>query len=174
MVDHHIIQSSINRKRRKELLDNKRCKKQSVVKESESLVRHKRYLILRQKKEAKHQRMENYETHQGVISESSISDVNFADRYVIDQDNNGESSCANDSVISKNINSEIWNFKRPTFKCRHCNALLWYEERIRPNTHTKNPSFGICCENRKIKLPVRPAPPAFVQEIYSNYIDITH
>jgi hypothetical protein len=33
--------------------------------------------------EDKRQRMENYGTHQGAISESSISDVNFAERYVI-------------------------------------------------------------------------------------------
>jgi hypothetical protein len=48
---------------------------------------------------------------------------------------------------------------------RHCKALLWYEERIRPNKHTKNTSFGICCNNEKISLPAKPEPPAFLQEL---------
>jgi hypothetical protein len=87
---------------------------------------------------------------------------------VADQDNNGESSSANDSVIAENISSEIWNFGRPTFKCQHCNALLWHEERIRPNTRSRNPSFGICCGNGKIRLPARLAPPAFLQEILNG------
>jgi hypothetical protein len=105
--------------------------------------------------------MENHGTRQGIIPESSISDLNFAERYVTDQNNDGESSSGNNSVISENINSEIWNFGRPTFKCRYRNALMWYEERIRPNTCTKNPYFGIYCGNGKIRLPARPAPPCF-------------
>jgi hypothetical protein len=34
-------------------------------------------------------------------------------------------------------------FGRPTFKHQHCNALLWYDERLGPNKRTKNPSFGM-------------------------------
>jgi hypothetical protein len=61
----------------------------------------------------------------------------------------------------------VVKFGRPTFKCRHCKALLWYEERIMPNKHTKNPSFGICCNNGKNSLPAKPEAPAFLQEILS-------
>jgi hypothetical protein len=43
--------------------------------------------------------------------------------------------------------------------------LLWYEEKIRPNKHTKNPSFRICCNNGKISLSAKPEPPAFLQEL---------
>jgi hypothetical protein len=36
-----------------------------------------------------------------------------------------------------------------------------------PNKHTKNPSFGICCNNGKNSLPAKPEAPAFLQEILS-------
>jgi hypothetical protein len=84
--------------------------------------------------------MENHGTCQGIISEL-ISDLNFTERYVTDQNNDGESSSGNNYVISENISSEIWNFGRPTFKCRH---------------------------EIKKRLPARPAPPAFLQEILNG------
>jgi hypothetical protein len=90
-------------------------------------------------------------------SETSSGDEDTGDEYVTSQVNNNESSNS----------GEIWNFGRPTFKCRHCKALLWYEERIRPNKHTKNPSFEICCNNEKNSLPAKPEAPAFLQEILS-------
>jgi hypothetical protein len=88
-------------------------------------------------------------------SETSSSYEDIEEKYVASQVNNSESSNS----------GEIWNFGRPTFKCRHCKALLWYEERIRPNKHTKNPSFRIYCNNEKISLPTKPEPPTFLQEL---------
>jgi hypothetical protein len=44
-------------------------------------------------------------------------------------------------------------------------VLLWYEERIRTNKHTKNPSFRICCNNGKFSLPAKPESPTFLQEL---------
>jgi hypothetical protein len=82
---------------------------------------------------------------------------------------NNESSSS--SMESASVNSKIWNFGKPIFKCRHCNALLWYEERIRPNTHTKNPYFGICYQNGKISLPARSGPPTFLEELLSGVVD---
>jgi hypothetical protein len=66
-----------------------------------------------------------------------------------------EKSSANSSRIinSTNVDNEIWDFRKPTCRCQHCNALLWYEERLGPNKQTKTPSFGICCKNDKISLP---------------------
>ena len=49
------------------------------------------------------------------------------------------------SNLSPNDDNQIWNFGKPTCRCEHCNAVLWYEERLSPNKHTKKPKFGICC-----------------------------
>jgi hypothetical protein len=46
--------------------------------------------------------------------------------------------------------------------------LLWYEERLRPNKCTSNPSFGICCQNRKINLPAMAEPPTFLLELLNG------
>jgi len=45
--------------------------------------------------------------------------------------------------------SNIWNFGKPKYRCEHCNALLWYEERLRPKVKTKKPAFGMCCKEGK-------------------------
>ena len=45
--------------------------------------------------------------------------------------------------------SNIWNFGKPKYRCEHCNALLWYEERLRPKVKTKKPAFGMCYKEEK-------------------------
>jgi hypothetical protein len=109
----------------------------------------------------------------GMNNESSSNDLNSigmnnesSNSNVTDHHENNESSSSN--VESASVNREIWNFEKPTFKCRHCNTLLWYEERTRPNTRTKNPYFGICCQNGKISLPARSRPPTFLEELLSG------
>jgi hypothetical protein len=117
--------------------------------------------------------MKRYMTTQEQNNESSNNDVNSigmnnesSSSNVTYHHENNESSSSN--VESASVNSKIWNFGKPIFKCRHCNALLWYEERIRPNTHTKNPYFGICCQNGKISLPAKLGPSTFLEELLSG------
>jgi hypothetical protein len=46
-----------------------------------------------------------------------------------------ENSSTNSSrmINSTNVDNEIWDFRKPTCRCQHCNMLLWYEERLGPN-----------------------------------------
>jgi hypothetical protein len=87
------METLIARKRRKQAWDNKRNKMQSVLNETEmhnnekSIARHKRYLILKQKRAAKRVRTKR----------------------------SGQSTVVED---------KIWNFRKPTFRCQHCNVLL--------------------------------------------------
>jgi hypothetical protein len=87
------METLIARKRRKQAWDNKRNTMQSVLNETEmhnnekSIARHKRYLILKQKRAAKRVRTKR----------------------------SGQSTVVED---------KIWNFRKPTFRCQHCNALL--------------------------------------------------
>jgi hypothetical protein len=55
MTDNQSVQASVNRKRRKEVIERKRNKKQYInaeneIKDRKIVARHKRYLILKQKK----------------------------------------------------------------------------------------------------------------------------
>ena len=34
----------------------------------------------------------------------------------------------------------------PTFSCRHCGAFFWYEERVRRERNTSNPTYNLCCK----------------------------
>jgi hypothetical protein len=78
-----------------------------------------------------------------IIGESSssesdmISQVNdeslSSQRDVTNQQTNETPSHNENYLPSAVVDTEIWNFGRPTFKCWHCNALLWYEERLGPN-----------------------------------------
>jgi hypothetical protein len=68
MTDNQSIQTSVNRKRRKEVIERKRNKKQYInaeneIKDRKIVARHKRYLILKQKIEAKCPRTNNYVMH---------------------------------------------------------------------------------------------------------------
>ena len=60
---------------------------------------------------------------------------------------------------------EVWKEK---YRCEHCNALLWYEERLRPKVKTKKPAFGMCCKQGKIRLPPRKNPPNYLDNLLNG------
>ena len=66
------------------------------------------------------------------------------------------------STTSRSYYSTIWNFGKPTYRCEHCNAILWCEERLNSHRGTKKPSFGICCKQGKIDLPKIAYPPPYL------------
>ncbi|XP_062186018.1 uncharacterized protein LOC133889557 [Phragmites australis] len=107
------------------------------------LARKKRKEILQQKREAKRARIDNRE---------------------IDEETNSQSTSAN----SSEVDSEIWNFGKPTYRCNYCNALLWYEERLKPKRSTTKPAFGICCKQGKINLPPHKKPPPYLENLLTG------
>jgi hypothetical protein len=46
--------------------------------------------------------------------------------------------------------------------------MLWYEERLNSNKQSKNPRFGICCQNGKISLPAKKEPPRFLDRLLNG------
>ena len=59
---------------------------------------------------------------------------------------------------------DIWNFGKPTCKCERCDAIFWYEERT-SGRGRKNPTFGLCCQQGKVRLPPLKEPPAFLKKL---------
>ena len=61
------------------------------------------------------------------------------------------------SYIEKSI--EPWNFGTPSYVCKYCGAILWYEERTIKSKKPRNPKFSLCCMEGKVKFPLlRKAP----------------
>ncbi|MCL7040506.1 hypothetical protein MKW94_015864, partial [Papaver nudicaule] len=52
-------------------------------------------------------------------------------------------------------------------KCIHCGALHFMEEKL-TNSSLKDPRFGLCCLQGKIKLPDLRVPPRELKELYEG------
>jgi hypothetical protein len=93
MTDCPSVYTSISRKRGKEKLDTKRNKRQCVdtedriQKDKESLARHKRYLILKQRRDSKRARTNAYVMSQECDGGSSSNDISSIEIYVSSQEN---------------------------------------------------------------------------------------
>jgi len=47
-------------------------------------------------------------------------------------------------------------------QCSHCNANMWYDERISKDKRTTNPRLSLCCGNGKVELPLLQNPPKYL------------
>nr|GEX85798.1 ATP-dependent DNA helicase PIF1-like [Tanacetum cinerariifolium] len=46
---------------------------------------------------------------------------------------------------TKGVEVSYHNIGAPSYQCVHCNASMWYEERINKGNQAINPSFSLCC-----------------------------
>ena len=44
------------------------------------------------------------------------------------------------------------NLGGPHHSCKHCGALFWYDERLRRERHTPDPTYNLCCKGGKVYL----------------------
>ncbi|KAJ1257558.1 hypothetical protein BS78_10G005300 [Paspalum vaginatum] len=107
MDNHTKEQKAQNRKRRKDHLDLRKSKRTAAnaaetCRTKSRLARLKRKQALIEMRKAKHARTEKNEANQETGSQSS-----------------------QDTIKSASDASKIWNFGKPTHRCKHCNALLW-------------------------------------------------
>ncbi|KAL2990436.1 hypothetical protein AAZX31_11G201000 [Glycine max] len=50
-------------------------------------------------------------------------------------------------------------------QCSHCNANMWYDERVSKDKRTTNPRFSLCCGNGKVELPLLQNPPKYLYQL---------
>uniref|UniRef100_A0A0R0IRC7 ATP-dependent DNA helicase n=1 Tax=Glycine max TaxID=3847 RepID=A0A0R0IRC7_SOYBN len=50
-------------------------------------------------------------------------------------------------------------------QCRHCNAKMWYNERISKDKNTTSPKFSLCCGDGKVELPLLQSPPKYLEQL---------
>jgi hypothetical protein len=51
-----------------------------------------------------------------------------------------------------NINTEYHDVGNAVWECKHCGALMWYQERKNKSKDTLNPEFQRCCGNDKVTV----------------------
>ncbi|KAJ6987449.1 hypothetical protein NC653_020644 [Populus alba x Populus x berolinensis] len=59
---------------------------------------------------------------------------------------------------------EYIDFGDKTYKCNHCNALFWLQERLARSAKT-NPCFTLCCNNGKVVLPAPQETPNYLDNL---------
>jgi len=60
----------------------------------------------------------------------------------------------------------------PNFKCKHCNAIFWYNERNqRQSQRNREIMYTNCCKNGKVKIPPYKNPPEFLSRLINNRDD---
>lgn len=68
------------------------------------------------------------------------------------------------SLLAGKIN-EYENIGHPSCVCQNCNAMMWYSEKVHKNSKSGTPSFSLCCQEGKIKLPQSKEPPDFLKQL---------
>nr|GEW45233.1 helicase [Tanacetum cinerariifolium] len=76
-------------------------------------------------------------------------------RYTVTSKNEEHVSIGvNTSLESKGVGMVSYhNIGAPSNQYVHCNATMWYEERINKGNRAVNPSFSLCCQEAKLWLP---------------------
>ncbi|KAJ6861605.1 ATP-dependent DNA helicase [Populus alba x Populus x berolinensis] len=59
---------------------------------------------------------------------------------------------------------EYIDFGDKSYKCNHCNALFWLQERLARSAKT-NPCFTLCCNNGKVVLPAPQETPNYLDNL---------
>ncbi|KAL2998223.1 hypothetical protein AAZX31_09G086000 [Glycine max] len=71
----------------------------------------------------------------------------------------------NDERNGKAKSATYNDIRDPVWKYKHCNAMMWYDERINKDKHSKNPRFALCCGDGEIQLPLLEDPPQPLRQL---------
>ncbi|KAH1232513.1 hypothetical protein GmHk_09G025145 [Glycine max] len=92
------------------------------------------------------------------ISPAQVSSNKLPRHY---QNENCQSS-ANEPTINSEGYSDLGD---QAMQCRHCNAKMWYNERISKDKNTTSPKFSLCCGDDKVELPLLQNPPKHLERL---------
>ncbi|KAJ1263943.1 hypothetical protein BS78_09G225500, partial [Paspalum vaginatum] len=69
---------------------------------------------------------------------------------------------------------EPLNLGGPRHSCKHCGALFWYEERVRRERHTPDPTYNLCCKGGKIFLEPYNPPPQPLLDLFTTHNSVSN
>ncbi|RZB57296.1 hypothetical protein D0Y65_046101 [Glycine soja] len=94
----------------------------------------------------------------------SSEDESFESTQVSSPENQNYMSSANEPAINREGYSDLGD---QLMQCSHCNANMWYDERVSKDKRTTNPRFSLCCGNGKVELPLLQNPPKYLYQLCS-------
>ncbi|KAK9684271.1 hypothetical protein RND81_10G198000 [Saponaria officinalis] len=65
----------------------------------------------------------------------------------------------------RRVFTKISSFGKPTEKCEFCDAIMWKEESVGNVPVGAKPQFSICCQKRKVRLPILQDPPDYLKQL---------
>lgn len=63
---------------------------------------------------------------------------------------------------------QYWDIGDSTWKCNHCGAMIWNEERTKKDRRSSQPTFSLCCMHGKVKLQLLKDPLHYLKELLEN------
>lgn len=67
------------------------------------------------------------------------------------------------------VRAAYFDVGEPSFVCKYCKAIMWYEERSKKNQNTSTPDFGMCCmQGRIVIAPFAPLPQTLHDLYFQN------
>ncbi|KAH1203302.1 ATP-dependent DNA helicase PIF4 [Glycine max] len=84
-----------------------------------------------------------------------------SDSNSFSDDENCESN-TNEAAIDTEGYSDLGD---QAMQCTHCNAKMWYDERISKDRNTTSPKFSLCCGDGKVELPLLQSPLKYLERL---------
>ncbi|WVZ78307.1 hypothetical protein U9M48_026043 [Paspalum notatum var. saurae] len=69
---------------------------------------------------------------------------------------------------------ELLNLGGPQHSCKHCGALFWYEERVRRERNTSDPTYNLCCKGGKFYLGPYNPPPQPILDLFTTHNSVSN
>ncbi|XP_058733259.1 uncharacterized protein LOC131604861 [Vicia villosa] len=118
--------------------------------------------------------------HASTSNHNMSVESHYQDNDDSNSDNNLNSSNSSDSEedsVSAQLQEahlqEYYDIGDQNYECAHCQACMWYQEKVNRHKITTIPRFHRCCRGGKIVLPFLEQPPQVLQDLLFNktYLD---
>ncbi|KAL5166857.1 Replication protein A DNA-binding subunit B [Glycine soja] len=95
------------------------------------------------------------------VSSDELDDERKNFQISLAEDENCESN-SNEPAIDTEGYSDLGD---QAMECRHCNAKMWYDERISKDRNTTSLKFSLCCGDDKVELPLLQSPLKYLERL---------
>ncbi|KAL5190681.1 ATP-dependent DNA helicase PIF1 [Glycine soja] len=99
-------------------------------------------------------------------SEDESSESTQGSASVSSPENQNYMSSANEPAINREGYSDLSD---QLMQCSHCNANMWYDDRVSKDKRTTNPRFRLCCGSGKVELPLLQNPPKYLCQLLYDH-----
>ncbi|XP_058777696.1 uncharacterized protein LOC131651964 [Vicia villosa] len=173
------IETAMARKRRKIILDNRK-RLRNLFNTEVSRVQNTNNIVS-QSQNMDHASTSNHNMSSQNMDHASTSNHNmsvgshYQDNDDSNSDNNLNSSNSSDSdedsvpaQLQEAHLQEYYDIGDQNYECAHCQACMWYQEKVNRHKITATPRFHRCCRGGKIVLPFLEQPPQVLQDLLFN------